>query len=267
MQAGAAFEMAEARFRAVQQLQQQELADLGDAAATRLLQAPGQRIGALLDQALDLAQKTHHQRMRIESQHRRDVIAIQHQQAVAATFEHPRHAQAQPAIVEATRIHQPQARFRQLHLGGLTGEAVLVAQQRVAHPVARQRRRRLFEQHVLGALARQRQSEVDELAHGAFFEADRRRQLGVLRQRERRAVGQHTLGRAQRQLAHRQRGLVDLEPAEAPEVRLTGQCALVREELLVAGLLLEVLGPQEHALGPGHALTIRHQPRSTRASG
>ena len=75
------------RLRAVDRLQQQEVGDLGDAAAARLRQPRRQRLAALVQQAAQLAHVAVEDLVALRVQHRRDVLGVEHQLVVGAPLD------------------------------------------------------------------------------------------------------------------------------------------------------------------------------------
>ena len=76
--------------------------------------------------------------------------------------------------------------------------------------------------------------------------------------RERGAVRQDTLGGIEAELAKRERGIVDRHRDEAPGVA-DGRCEPLAQLVFgIAIVLLEVLGLEEHPLGPDHLVVPGH---------
>jgi hypothetical protein len=86
----------------------------------------------------------------------------------------------------------------------------------------------------------------------------RQRQLVVQRQHERRPVRQHAAARLQRQLAKGELLVVELQAGEAPRIRAQARHARLQLRLQVTVMLLQVLGLQQHALGPDDFTIPRH---------
>lgn len=104
----------------------------------------------------------------------------------------------------------------------------------------------------------QHQRQDDAFVARIRRQVECRRRRIVARYRERRAVGQHTLRRVDAQLAKRQGRVVDRNSGEAPGVADRRGKALPQLILGVAIMLLEVLGLEEHPLGPDHLVVPGH---------
>jgi hypothetical protein len=93
MHAAGAGQVDDQRLDAVQQLQQQEIDDLGGAGGARLRQARGQQVAALVQQADQLVGEGGQARRGAEVQAWRAVVGVEHQAVVGAPLDRRGHAQ------------------------------------------------------------------------------------------------------------------------------------------------------------------------------
>ena len=215
----ALLQLHEHRLRAVHRLQQQEVGDLGDAAAAGLRQARRQRLAALVQQAAELAHVAVEDRMALRVHHRRDVLGVEHQLVVGPPLDHPGHADGGIAFAGVALEHQAQVQPADLDRGVAIDVGVAVADLDLGHGVARPHRAG----RLLGVATRRCRAAAGRAASttrslrasaGMSIAAGAASLPGI---ENARAVGQHALRRVDAQLAEGQRGVVDGHATVKPQ--------------------------------------------------
>jgi hypothetical protein len=140
MQHRALLQLHERRLRAVHRLQQQEVGDLGDAAAAGLRQARRERFAALMQQAADLAHVAVEDLVALRVHHRRDVLGVEHQLVVGPALDDAGHADGGIALAGVALEHQAQVQPADLDRGVAVDVGVAVADLDLGHGVARPHR-------------------------------------------------------------------------------------------------------------------------------
>ncbi|MNZ62737.1 hypothetical protein D3C78_808660 [compost metagenome] len=251
-------EVFDQRLGAVDQLQQHEVGNLRRPAIGRGDHSARQRFATLVQQAQQLAAKAGQLLAGRHVEYRRDVAVIHHQRAVGALFADAQHAE-----------------------GGVVAQAVLAAQQ-AQGAAAEGQRRTVFERRVVvahladtadiagasdgfalvdgvaGPRPLEWQPQVDNAIAQIVGHFQRRRWQVVAGDVERRAVGQQAAGAENRHLALGKQALVEQQLGETPRGHAQRPVAGVDEVFEVAIMLLEMLGRDEHAFRPHHAIVPGH---------
>ncbi len=212
----------------------------------------------MLQQAADLGEMASQVRRGVAVQRRRDEGAVQRQRAVQALFHQARDRQGDIAGQLLLVVQQPQVALAdgQGRPGRGAGDGVghldLLADP--AHLLVRIGR----QAGVHRTRAADWEGQVDHRSAQVRGSLEGRRVVVVVRDVEGRAVGQDAGGARQRDHPSPQQGVVDLERGEAPAERRERLPGFPGQLLDVPLELLEMLGPEEHPLGPQNLALPMH---------
>ena len=240
-------------------LQPQELGDLGDAARPGLGHLCGQRVTALVQETVDVAQLAGQRRRGGDVQQRRDVPGVEQDAVVGPALDDAGDAETGVGGADVRFLEEPQAQPADLDERGPVERRVAVLDLELSGNVAGQ---------AVGAGAAEvgfvdaRPAQRERQDHERV--AQRRRHVHGRRKRiagrtvERRSVRQHAARGPEPQLAELQERLVDGQLEEPPGVGAHRAGPQLDLSVDVTVVLLEMLGLEERPLGPDDAIVPGH---------
>ncbi len=246
------------RLVAVAELQHQIVGDLAGAAGGGFRDAATQRLGAVVQQPLQLSDEAGERRGRAGEQQRRDVVIVQHQAFVGAHLGDAGEADRGVALAALVlgRIAQPQLADR--HRGGTLVAGIGVDRLVLADGEPGDGLLLVGGGGFHAAGLAGRQQQVDDIVAGGFRDVERARVVDVVGHAERGAVGQHAGGGAHREFSQRDQVGVEVELGQPPTERAEGRGADAHQAFEVAVVLLQVLRLEEQTLGPDDLVLPAH---------
>ena len=197
---------------------------------------------------------------RPDAQAGRDPVLVEQDRAVRLEAAHLGDAEGAVSRARLALVEQPEARLGDLDGGGLVdGAQDHVADLDLAAPPAGARGCRAVGLDLGAAVLAQRQGQVDDARPCRAVDRDRVGERPVLGQREGRAVGQDAPAARDADLALRQQLAVERQLAHAPAVPDGPGQRAAHQLLDPAVLLLEMLRPEQHPLGPHDLAGARHR--------
>ena len=209
-----------------------------------------------MQQSEDLGNETVERRDAPAIQTGWQVLIVQHHRLVGPLLRHAGDADA-GVFAEIPGVEeQPQPGFADLDESAVVGVVDVVVAHLAGHgPVTGGGVALLAAFHVRRAGPPQGQGQHDPGVARVGGDVERGGRRIVVGNAEGRAVGQQTAGGGDGDLAQRQRLPVQNQLRHAPVIRAQVAAGLPDEGFEIAILLLEVLGTQEHPLGP-HNLAV-----------
>ncbi|MCY1406548.1 hypothetical protein D9M71_218180 [compost metagenome] len=258
MQGAEPGQVGDQRFGTIDQLQQQEVGDFRGAAGARGHHPPGQRLAALVQQALQLVAKAGQTGRGGHIQQRRNPGFVQLQCAVGALLHHAHHTHAGVFTQAVPFGQQAQGASPHSHRRAALEWRIVVTHFADLAEVAGAAQRLTLVRRIAGAGALERQRQVDQAVAQAVVDRQRRGRRVVAGNVERRTVGQHAAGGKDRQPALAQQRVVDAQLGKAPAAGDQAAATAVDQGFEETVVLLEVLGPEKHSLGPHHSVIPGH---------
>src|SRR5919106_5385526 len=242
--------MNDLRLGPIDQLEHEQVLNLGGAASVRIQDIANARGSDALELAFELPEEGREVRMHVEAKAGRQVIGVEDYGAVRLTRGDPCHAQCHKACQPVAFVTQAERRTRGLEWGAPLRAGYRVLHLEDAAAMADAGCRLAFRVEFRCPRLLRRQAEIDNAFRGALCRLVGRRVVGAIWDREGRAVGQPAFGCGETDGASGKKSGIELEATEPPGMPDEACKRLLDIGLDPAILLLEMLRSEEHALRP-----------------
>ncbi len=216
-----------------------------------------------MEEPLQLREKSHQGLLRRAIERGRDIAVVDHDILVGAHLDDAGKAEAHISRALARLEEIAQAQLADLHrcFGIHAGDAVddLHLACAIARADIGAAADRAGAQGLDAAGLTHGKRQIDHRVARIFRQIERRRVIGILGNTERRAVIENAATMCYREFPDGEELAVELDALDAPGMRADAADAPAHEMLYIAIELLEMLRPEEHALGPNDFIIPGHR--------